>query len=76
MSMKILATIKKYLTYYSTNYSTSNYSTKLKYYDRSKKLIVGKMTNETAGVAIDEFVALNPKMYSCLANDNSEHKRI
>ena len=38
--------------------------------------MVGKMTNETAGVAIDEFVALNPKMHSCLANDNSEHKRI
>ena len=35
----------------------SNYSTKSKYYDNSKKLVVGKMDNETAGVAIKEFVA-------------------
>ena len=35
----------------------SNYSTKSKYYDNSKKLVVGKMDNETAGVAIKECVA-------------------
>ena len=33
----------------------SNYSTKLKY-DNSNKLVVGKMKDETAGVAIEEFV--------------------
>ena len=42
----------------------SNYSIKLKYYHNSKKLVVGKMKDETAGVAIEEFVGLNPKMYS------------
>ena len=39
-----------------------NYSTKSKYYDNSNKLVVGKMKNETAGVAIEEFVRLKPKM--------------
>ena len=30
----------------------SNYSTKSKYYDNSKKLVVGKMKDEIVGVAI------------------------
>ena len=42
----------------------SNYLTKLKYYNNSKKLVVGKMEDETVAVAIEEFVGLNPKMYS------------
>ena len=33
------------------------------------------MKDETAGVAIEECVRLNPKMYSCLVDDNSEHKK-
>ena len=53
----------------------SNYSTKSKYYDNLNKLVVGKMKNETAGVAIEEFVGLTPKMYSYLVNDNSDHKK-
>ena len=53
----------------------SNYSTKSKYYDNSNKLVVGKMKNETAGVAIEEFVGLKPKMYSHLVDNNSENKR-
>ena len=32
------------------------------------------MEDETAGVGIEEFVGLKPKMYSYLINDNSEHK--
>ena len=31
------------------------------------------MKNETAGVAIEEFVGLKPKMYLYLVDDNSEH---
>ena len=54
----------------------SNYSTKSKYYDNSNKLVVGKMEDETAGVAIEEFVGLKPKMYSYLVDDNSEHKKV
>ena len=64
MFVKILAAIKKYFI---------NYLTKSKYYDNSNKLIIGKMTDETAGVAIEEFVGLKPKMYSFLL-DNIEHK--
>ena len=40
----------------------SNYSTKSKYYDNSNKLVVGKMKDETAGVAIEEFGGLKPVM--------------
>ena len=52
----------------------SNYSTKSKYYDNSNKLVIGKMKDETGGVASKEFVGLKPKMYPFLA-DNSEHKK-
>ena len=52
----------------------SNYSIKSKY-DNSNKLVVGKMKDETAGVAIEEFVRLKPKMYLYLVDDNSEHKK-
>ena len=53
----------------------SNYSTKSKYYDNSNKLVVGKMKDETAGVAI-EFLGLKPKIYSCLVYYNSEHNLV
>ena len=33
------------------------------------------MKDETAGVVIEEFVGLKPKMYSYLVDDNSEHKK-
>ena len=52
-----------------------NYSNKSKCYDNSNKLVVGKMTDETAGVAIEEFVGLKRKMYSYLVDDKSEHKK-
>ena len=45
----------------------SNYSAKSKSYDdinTNNKLVVGKMKDETGGVAIEEFVRLKPKMYS------------
>ena len=32
-----------------------------KFYDDQKELVVGKMNHETAGVAINDFVRLNPK---------------
>ena len=41
----------------------SNYSTESQYYDYPNKLIVAKMKDETNGVAIKEFVGLNPEMY-------------
>ena len=35
---------------------------------------VGTMKDETAGIAIEEFAGLKPKMYSFLVDYNSEHK--
>ena len=34
-----------------------------KCYDDSKKLVIGKMKDETGGVAIEEFVGLKSRMY-------------
>ena len=36
----------------------SNYSTKSKYYDDSNELVIEKMTDESGGVVIEEFVGL------------------
>ena len=44
----------------------SNYLTKSKHCDDSNKLVACKMKDETAGIAIEEFVGLKPKMYSYL----------
>ena len=33
------------------------------------------MKDETAGVAVEEFVGLKPKMYSYLVDDNSAYKK-
>ena len=38
----------------------NNYSTKSKYYDDSKKLVIRKMKGKTSGVAMEEFVRLKP----------------
>ena len=53
----------------------SNHSTKSKYYDDSNKLVIGKMKDETGGVAIKDLAELKPQMYSTLADDNSDHKK-
>ena len=53
----------------------SNYTTKSKCCDDSNKLVIGKMKEETGGVATEEFVGLKPKMYSFLLDDNSEHNK-
>ena len=57
----------------------SNYSNKSEYYDNSNILVAGKMKDETAGVTIEEFVGLKPKMYSYLVDEyklfGSEYKK-
>ena len=53
----------------------SNYSTKSKYYNDSIKLVIGKLKDETGGVAIEEFLGLKPKMHSFLEDDISKHKK-
>ena len=35
----------------------------------SKKLVIGKIKDETEGVAIEEFVGLKPKMHSFLVDN-------
>ena len=37
--------------------------------------MVGKINNETASVAIEEFVGLKPNVYSYLVDENGEHKK-
>ena len=56
-------------------FNFSNHSTMSKYYDNLNKLVVFKMKDEIAGIAIEEFVGLKPKMYLYLVNDNSKHKK-
>ena len=53
----------------------SNYSTKSKCYNQSSKLVVGKMKDETARVAMEEFVGLKRKTYLYLEDDGSEHEK-
>ena len=65
--IKNLALIKKIFDF-------SNYSTESKYCDNSNKLAIGKMKDESGGVA-EEFVGLKPKIYSFLVG-NSEHEKV
>ena len=43
-------------------FDLSNYWSKSKYYNLNK-LFIGKIKDDTEGVANEEFVGLNPKMY-------------
>ena len=52
----------------------SNYSAKSKYHGDSKKLVAGKMKEETAGTAIKEFVGLKSKIFSFFLDDFSKQK--
>ena len=63
------------LSYKKEMLDFSNYSTKSKYYDNSNDLVIEKMKHETAGIAIEEFSGLKPKMYLFLVDDNGEHKK-
>ena len=53
----------------------SNYSIKSKYDYNLNKLVIGKMKDETTGVAIKDVVGLKPKMHSYVVEDSSERKR-
>ena len=55
-------------------FNFSNYSAKSKYYDDSNKLVVSKMRDKTGGVALEEFVGLNPNMYSFVVDGSNEHE--
>ena len=47
----------------------------LKFYDDSNRVVVAKMKDEIAGVAIKKFVVFKAKMYSFLVDYNSERKK-
>ena len=49
----------------------SNYLTKSKYSEDSKKIVTGKIKDESGDVAPEEFVGLKPKIYSFLVDNNS-----
>ena len=49
----------------------SDHSTKSKDYDDLNKLGNGKLKDERGGVVIEEFVELQPKMYSFLVDGHS-----
>ena len=53
-------------------FNFSNYSSKSKHYDGSKKLAIGKMKDEIGVLAKNRSVGLKPKIYSFLKG-NSEH---
>ena len=38
-------------------------------------MCAGKTNDDTAGVAIEEFVELKPNIYPYLVDDNSKHKK-
>ena len=67
-SAKILAAIKECMSF-------GSYLTNSKYQDDSNKLLIGKVKNETGGVAVEKFVRLKSKMDSLFVNGNSEHKK-
>ena len=67
MSMKTLVAINKCLISVIIRISQKNC-------DNSNKLVIGKMEDETGGVAIEEIVGMKPKMYSFLV-DISEYKK-
>ena len=53
----------------------SDYSKESKFYDNSKKKVIGKMKDEMSGKVISEFVGLKSKMYSLVTVDDEEKIR-
>ena len=52
-----------------------NYSTKLKNYYDSSKLVIGKMKDKTSRAAMKGFIGLTQKMYLFLVDGNGEQKK-
>ena len=57
-------------------FNFNNYSAKSKFHDNSNALVVGKIKDEIASLPIKEFVGLMAKLYLCLVDDSSEHKKL
>ena len=52
-----------------------SFQIKLKHYNDSNMLVVGKMNVETGSIGIQTFVRLKPKMYSILINHSREYEK-
>ena len=52
-----------------------NYSAESKYYDGSNALVVAKMKDIMGSISIEEFVGLDPKLYSIIKSDSSKYKK-
>ena len=55
-------------------YDTSNYAKDHPLYDNRNKKVLGKMKDECGGLAIEEVVAIRPKMYSILKEGKKKRK--
>ena len=53
----------------------SNYWKDWIFYNNSNNLVVGKMRDETCGVAIKGFVGLKSKMYTLITEEKHESKK-
>ena len=56
-------------------YDTSNYPKDNPLYDNRNKKVLGKMKDECGGLAIEEVVAIRPKMYSVLKEGKKNEKK-
>ena len=56
-------------------YDTSNYPKDNPLYDNRNKKVLGKMKDECGGLAIEEIVAIKPKMYSILKEGKKNEKK-
>ena len=56
-------------------YDTSNYPKDNPLYDNKNKKVLGKMKDECGGLAIEEVVAIRPKMYSVLKDGKKTKRR-
>ena len=56
-------------------YDTSNYPRDNPLYDNRNKKVLGKMKYECGGLAIEEVVAIRPKMYSVLKEGKKNEKK-
>ena len=66
--------IYKDFSKYKKMFDFSAYSVKSKFYDKSNKLVVGKIKGERASILTEAFVGLSPKIYSFLVDNISEHE--
>lgn len=59
---------------HAEKFDTSDYSKNHFLHSDVNKKVLGKMKDETAGIAVKEFCGLRPKMYSILYGDGEEKK--